>query len=130
MQAIPMQSLIDFEPIAHIYTLNGQRLPSVTQIMTPMSIMVYTGIPSDIMASAADRGTRVHEQVSNYIKFGYLEVDEDTEQYVAAYISFAEAYKPVWQSSEIRRLLMAITLISLLSTSPPRFSTRSMLPRR
>lgn len=93
---------IDFEPEQHIYTLSGIRLPSVTQIMEPMSLMLYAGIPSGTLDEAADRGTRAHEQISNFVTYGIVETDEDTEPYMAAFQKFTEAYNPHWIASEYR----------------------------
>ena len=93
---------IEFEPVNHIYTVEGAKLPSVTQIMEPMSLILYRGIPWDVLAAAADRGTRVHEQVSNFIRFGLLEEDDDTAPYLMAYQAFSERYRPVWIASEYR----------------------------
>lgn len=103
MQAekLPM-STIEFEPSGHVYTLNGRRLPSVTQIMEPMSLMLYKDVPPDVMMAAADRGTRAHEQVSNLVRYGILEMDGDTEPYLNAYRKFAEDYAPKWIESEYR----------------------------
>ena len=58
---------IDFEPVRHTYMLGGYTIPSVTQIMRPMSLMLYNDVPQDVLFEAADRGTRAHEQVSNYV---------------------------------------------------------------
>jgi hypothetical protein len=116
------QSPVVFESQGHIYTLNGQRLPSVTQIMTPMSMMLYAGIPGDILAAAADRGTRAHEQVSNFVRFGLLETDDDTAPYLAAYMAFAEAYSPHWLESEYRihhRTLMYAGTLDLIGYIEP-----------
>lgn len=96
----PME--IDFEPDAHIYTLRGIRLPSVTQIMEPMSLMLYSGIPASTLNEAADRGSRAHEQISNYVTYGYLETDEDTESYIEAFNKFESEYQPIWLGSEVR----------------------------
>ena len=101
MTAIPMPTL-DFEPVNHIYTLSGTTLPSVTQIMTPLSLMLYQDVPPEIRDHAADRGTRAHEQVSNYVRYGILEADEDTQCYLDAYLRFAEDYRPEWQETEWR----------------------------
>lgn len=95
-------SPIQFEPSGHIYTLGSAILPSVTQIMEPMSLMLYKGVPGDVMAEAADRGTRAHEQISNHIRFGLLEPDEYTQPYIDAYLRFEADYKPVWVASEYR----------------------------
>lgn len=67
-----------FDEQQHLYTLGGLVLPSVTQIMSPMSSMLYAAVPQAALDAAADRGTRAHEQVSNYVRYGVLETDEDT----------------------------------------------------
>jgi hypothetical protein len=64
--------------------------------------MLYSGVPPEVMAEAADRGTRVHDQVSNYIRFGLIETDEDTEPYFSAYQQFEADYHPIWVASECR----------------------------
>lgn len=98
LPVIPVQ----FEPEGHVYTLGSVALPSVTQIMQPMSLMLYSGVPPDVMAVAADRGTRAHEQISNYIRFGLMEPDEDTQPYLDAFLAFSAAYNPRWIDSEYR----------------------------
>ena len=98
---LPPQT-IAFEPDGHVYTLGSVVLPSVTQIMQPMSLMLYQGVPPDVMQAAADRGTRAHEQISNYIRFGLMEPDEDTQPYLDAFLAFSAAYNPRWIASEYR----------------------------
>ena len=56
-----------FDEQQHLYTLAGLVLPSVTQIMSPMSSMLYAAVPQAALDAATDRGTRAHEQVSNYV---------------------------------------------------------------
>ena len=91
-----------FDEQQHLYTLGGLVLPSVTQIMSPMSSMLYAAVPQAALDAAADRGTRAHEQVSNYVRYGVLETDEDTAPYVRAFLRFCKDYSPTWQGSEIR----------------------------
>lgn len=113
---------IDFEPERHTYSLHGVRLKSVTQIMEPMSLMLYSGIPSSTLDDAADRGTRAHEQVSNYVTYGVIETDEDTEGYVNAFLDFEAHYKPTWAGSEIRtyhKTMMYAGTIDLLGWIEP-----------
>lgn len=93
---------LDFDEEKHVYSFRGVKLQSVTQIMEPLSLMLYAGIPSGTLAEAADRGTRAHEQVSNFVLYGIEEYDEDTEPYIKAYREFDEAYKPHWLASEYR----------------------------
>ena len=114
---------IDFEQEQHLYTLRGFRIPSVTQIMEPLSLMLYNGIPLDVLNEAADRGSRAHEQISNYVKYGVEEPDEDTEPYFEAFKKFEREYKPAWVESEYRtyhkilRYAGTIDLIDLKCTS-------------
>ena len=49
-----------FDGQQHLYTLGGFVLPSVTQIMSPMSSMLYAAVPQAALDAAADRGTRAH----------------------------------------------------------------------
>lgn len=95
-------SKLDFSEESHIYSLRGLLLPSVTQIMKPMSLMLYNGIQSQKLMEAADRGTRAHSQVEAIVKYGVVEYDEDTEPYIDAFESFQAAYKPTWIGSEYR----------------------------
>lgn len=93
---------IDFDEEKHLYTLGGYVLPSVTQIMEPMSLMLYKDVPPDALYGAADRGTRAHEQVSNAVLYGVLESDEDTEPYIKAFQQFQTDMNPKWLASEYR----------------------------
>lgn len=105
-----------------LYTLGGLVLPSVTQIMSPMSSMLYAAVPQAALDAAADRGTRAHEQVSNYVRYGVLETDEDTAPYVRAFLRFCKDYLPTWQGSEIRtyhRQMMYAGTLDLLGHIEP-----------
>lgn len=93
---------IEFDEAQHLYTLGGMRLPSVTQVMEPMSLMLYRDVPEQMLDAAADRGTRAHEQVSNFIRYGILESDEDTQPYVDAFLLFNQDRRPTWIASELR----------------------------
>ncbi len=91
-----------FEEAGHTYTWRGYKLPSVTGIMEPMSLMLYKNVPPDVLSAAADRGTRAHEQIANYINFGVLEADPDTMPYLEAFDQFSKMYNPEWLGSEYR----------------------------
>lgn len=93
---------IDFDEERHLYTLGGLTLPSVTQVMEPMSLMLYRDVPEQMLDSAADRGTRAHEQISNFVRYGIMESDEDTQPYVDAFLRFNQDRRPVWAASELR----------------------------
>ena len=93
---------IDFDEEGHIYTLRGMRMPSVTQIMRPMSLMLYSDVSDSALYGAADRGTRAHAQVEAIVKYGVEEWDEDTEGYIRAFQAFQAAFHKEWLGSEYR----------------------------
>ena len=93
---------IDFDEDGHLYTLRGMRMPSVTQIMRPMSLMLYSDVSDSALYAAADRGTRAHAQVEAIVKYGVEEWDEDTEGYIRAFQAFQDAYRLKWLGSEYR----------------------------
>lgn len=101
MNTLP-DSQLSFDEETHVYTLRGIRLPSVTQIMKPMSLMLYDGIPTMSLSEAANRGTRAHEQVEAIVKYGVYETDDDTKPYIDAFGMFEEMYHPTWIASEHR----------------------------
>lgn len=49
-----------FDPTAHAYHLDGQRLPSITQVIGATGLHPLDGIPADRLAEAAARGTAAH----------------------------------------------------------------------
>lgn len=50
--------MLEFEPVSHTYTLDGKRLPSVTQVL--QIVGGYEGIPERVMEAARERGDAVH----------------------------------------------------------------------
>lgn len=101
-QLVPDKGLL-LDEETHMYTLNGLFLPSVTAIMRPMSLLLYDGVSGSMMSMAADRGTRAHEQVSNIIRYGIYESDEDTRGYIEAFTAFLEDHKGIeFVGSEFR----------------------------
>lgn len=93
-----------FDDESHTYRLQpaNAMLPSVTQIMRFMSREVYDRIPYGTLDTAADRGTRAHEQTANLDMYGMLETDEDTQPYLMAYQQFLTDYNPTWTAVEWR----------------------------
>lgn len=113
---------IGFDEEQHRYSVGGMTYPSVTQIMEPMSLMLYQSVPEDALSNAADRGSRAHEQISNYVRYGVLEHDDDTRPYVEAFVRFHEDYSPVWLKSELRtyhRLMAYAGTIDLIGYVHP-----------
>lgn len=96
------ESTMQFDPEKHAYTVGGRRLVSVTQVMQPLTRMIYEGVDTITMSTAANRGSRAHEQIEHIVKYGVEEVDPDTEPYIRAYKNFCRDYDPMWYESEYR----------------------------
>lgn len=52
--------VIEFEESTHTYRVDGVVTPSVTQILEAAGISDFSGVPADVLARAAARGTAVH----------------------------------------------------------------------
>jgi hypothetical protein len=108
--------MVAFDALAHRYTLDGEPLPSVTQILQASGIIDFSKIPQPILLAARDRGTAVH-QAAHY----YNEQDLDVEAferdfpeywpYLSAWITFrreagfalAESFEQLGALSHIKR---------------------------
>jgi len=76
---------VKFDKVTHTYTVGGKKLPSVTQIMRPLSEQYYADIPQEIMENARQRGTRVHEAIEMYDIFGTETDDKAIRPYLVGY---------------------------------------------
>ena len=54
---------LTFEPIAHVYELDGVVLPSVTGVLRASGLVNFDGIPPSILEAARARGTAVHQAI-------------------------------------------------------------------
>lgn len=93
-------SELHFDSVRHVYTLDGVILPSVTQIMRPLSSAEYAGVDSAMLKAAAARGTAIHEAIEFYAEYGAIDCPQDYMPYFAAYLKWHEEVKPVNIASE------------------------------
>ena len=80
--------MLQFEEEGHVYQWDGKVVPSVTQIIEPLSL--YAGIPQDILDNAARRGQYVHK-LCELDMAGMLDeddVDEANAGYLTAWRTF------------------------------------------
>lgn len=94
-----MGKLIFFER-DHSYEVDGQKLPSVSEIIRFLSREIYANATQYQLDHAADRGTRVHRACENIDRYGSCEADAEIEPYVMAYIQFLKDKKPDWKLIE------------------------------
>jgi len=88
---------IVFDEEKHEYTIDGERLPSVTEICEPISFKKLDAVNKVIVAKAAMRGTLVHELIENYIytgEFSDEEVPAEIQAYLVAFANWWFTYKP------------------------------------
>ena len=59
-----MKGVLTFDESTHTYTLDGYRLPSVTQVLERTGIVDYSFIPPRIRDMALERGSAVHAAIA------------------------------------------------------------------
>jgi len=66
---------LTFDAATHVYTLDGVRVPSVTQILKDSGLIDFSGIPESILEAARVRGTTVHQAIA-YFNDGDLDLEQ------------------------------------------------------
>lgn len=79
---------LTFDEQTHTYFLGEERIPSVSEIMKPMTQPTMDSVPPWRLEKARDRGTKVHQIISDYILFDIIEVEEDFQPYLNTFVSF------------------------------------------
>ena len=86
-----MATLIFFDK-EHQYTLNGEQVPSVSEISRFASREVYGDINQYTLDNASSRGSAVHKATEVLDKYNEVECDPNIEPYIRAYIQFRKDY--------------------------------------
>lgn len=83
-----------FDPIAHHYFLNKERLPSVSEIKEPLTD--FSMVSPDVMARASAFGTAVHQMVELYLsnELDYASLDENLYGSLEAFERWLDEVKP------------------------------------
>ena len=91
---------IDFDEEKHEYSCGGVRVPSVSEILAPLSAERYGELNPWMLKAAAAKGTAVHE-ACELIDYG-VEPDEDPEidGYLLAYQTFMLEHDVEWEMIE------------------------------
>ena len=95
-----MAQILKFYDEKHIYELDGEQIPSVSEISRFVSREVYGDIAQYTLDHAADRGSKVHKQCELLDKYGECECDSEIAPYIKAYIKFLEENQPEWVAIE------------------------------
>lgn len=86
-----MATLIFFDE-GHQYQLNGDPIPSVSEISRFASREVYGTVEQYTLDNASQRGTAVHKATEILDKYQTVECAEDIENYVRAYVQFRKDF--------------------------------------
>lgn len=90
-----MAQLLFFDK-SHTYVVDGETVPSVSEILRFMSREIYGNVNQSMLDNASSRGTRVHSATEAIDKYGSVECDDEIIPYVKAYVAFLKQYKPDW----------------------------------
>lgn len=95
-----MARIINLDSESHTYTVDGEIVPSVSEVTRFISREIYGEISQYTLENAAARGTKVHKATEALDKYGDAEVDEDLAPYLEAYVAFRREHKVTWEKIE------------------------------
>lgn len=94
-----MATLLFFDH-GHRYTLDGEELPSVSELCRFLTREIYGTIPQYTLDNAADRGHRVHKLTEAIDVYGKADVPDDLLPYLQAYVKFRQEHQVQWTHIE------------------------------
>lgn len=81
---------LKFNEKNHTYWLYGTRIPSVSELMRPLSDSMYKGIDAEILDLAAARGSAVHEAIENFAKYGIEDCETEHRGYFDGFLAWVK----------------------------------------
>lgn len=102
LKEIPRVEGLEFEEETHTYKLHEILIPSVSDIMAPLSKVKYNGISESTLKRAANKGTEVHNAIENWLKFGIEDVSAEHQGYFEGFKQWFEKVTPEIVGSEVR----------------------------
>lgn len=91
---------LTFNENGHIYMLDGEQLPCVSDLCRFLHREIYKDAPKWQMEAAAERGTAVHAAAEALDKTGTAAIAEEYLPYLQAYKAFLQDYRPSWDMIE------------------------------
>lgn len=93
-------NILQFFDKGHIYILDGERLPCVSDLCRFLHREIYKDAPVWQMEAAADRGTKVHAATETLDRTGRAEIEEEYLPYLQAYAAFRKDHDVQWELIE------------------------------
>lgn len=91
---------LQFFDKGHIYMLDGEKLPCVSDLCRFLHREIYKDAPVWQMEAAADRGTKVHAATEALDRTGRAEIEEEYLPYLQAYAAFRREHDVQWELIE------------------------------
>lgn len=85
---------------SHKYTVDGEEVPSVSELTRFLTRELYNDAPQYFLDQAAKRGTNVHKATEAIDKFGTVEVEDEYAGFVKAYVAFLKEHDVSWEKIE------------------------------
>lgn len=95
-----MAQIIKFYDEKHEYELNGEKIPSVSELCRFATREIYGDISQYTLDNAAERGKKVHKCAEELDKYGETSADEVSGPYIRAYLKFLAEHKPTYLAIE------------------------------
>ena len=89
-----------FYDATHTYEVDGEEIPSVSEITRFISREVYGDVTQFNLDRAGDRGSKVHKALEVLDKYGEVEADESVVPYLKAYLQFRKDHPCQWKYIE------------------------------
>lgn len=93
-------NILQFFDKGHIYIMDGERLPCVSDLCRFLHREIYKDAPVWQMEAAADRGTKVHAATETLDGTGRAEIEEEYLPYLQAYAAFRKDHDVQWELIE------------------------------
>lgn len=91
---------LEYTSHGHIYELDGQRIPCVSDLCHFLNREIYAAAPVWQMEAAAERGTAVHSATESLDRIGTAEIEDEYSPYLEAYASFLREHSVSWELIE------------------------------
>lgn len=120
MEKVPVPEMhgLTFEEARHIYRLDGIVIPSVSEIMEPLTAKKYSGVSQAVLDRAAQRGTEVHAAAETYANYGFEDISDENRPYFDAFLQWWRDSHPEPVGTELKvfhRLLRYGGTVDLLA---------------
>lgn len=91
---------LEYYDRGHIYMLDGERIPCVSDLCRFLHREIYRDAPQWQMEAAADRGTKVHTATEALDATGTANIEEEYLPYLQAYVAFLKEHDVKWELTE------------------------------